>query len=314
MASKKATTIKEAPPDAQPKATGNLLDTWDPRKTKEILKDVHPHPVTGRLIDNYHPKERTKPMRVLCLGMSRTGTMSLMTALQKLGYTPYHMVVAMGSPKNNLNLWGEGVKAKHGGEGKKWGHEELDKMLGEYDALLDVPCLSFVEELVAAYPDAKVVLSSRDLEPWLMSLDSTGGHVLRWNWSMVAAWDPSLAGPFWNFAQIVCPSVFGTLNDFSSPQTPARKAFNDHYALVRRVVPKERLLEYRVQEGWGPLCEFLDVEAPNEDFPRVNDAKQFVFAHSLMWWLAFGKMVTKVGVILAVPTTGIVAAWWWTRK
>jgi hypothetical protein len=39
---------------------------------------------------------------------------------------------------------------------------------------------------------------------------------------------------------------------------------------VRRTVPADRLLDYRVQEGWEPLCRFLDVKVPDEPFPRVN--------------------------------------------
>jgi hypothetical protein len=35
-------------------------------------------------------------------------------------------------------------------------------------------------------------------------------------------------------------------------------------------VPADRLLDYRVQEGWEPLCRFLDVKVPDEPFPRVN--------------------------------------------
>ncbi len=31
-------------------------------------------------------------------------------------------------------------------------------------AVLDVPCIMFVEELLAAYPDAKVVLTERPVE------------------------------------------------------------------------------------------------------------------------------------------------------
>jgi hypothetical protein len=35
-------------------------------------------------------------------------------------------------------------------------------------------------------------------------------------------------------------------------------------------VPAERLLVYRVDDGWEPLCGFLGVEVPDEPFPRVN--------------------------------------------
>lgn len=36
-----------------------------------------------------------------------------------------------------------------------------------------------------------------------------------------------------------------------------------------------RLLEFRVEEGWGPLCEFLGKEVPEVKFPRGNDIKEF---------------------------------------
>ncbi len=42
--------------------------------------------------------------------------------------------------------------------------------------------------------------------------------------------------------------------------------------MVRRRVPKERLLVFDVKEGWGPLCEFLGVEEPDKPFPHLNDA------------------------------------------
>lgn len=40
--------------------------------------------------------------------------------------------------------------------------------------------------------------------------------------------------------------------------------------MIRGLVPKERLLEWTVLEGWEPLCEFLDKEVPDEPFPHIN--------------------------------------------
>ena len=40
-------------------------------------------------------------------------------------------------------------------------------------------------------------------------------------------------------------------------------------------MPKGRLLEWRVEDGWDPLCEFLGVERPVV-FPRVNENSEFV--------------------------------------
>ncbi|KAJ3537572.1 hypothetical protein NM208_g6253 [Fusarium decemcellulare] len=45
-----------------------------------------------------------------------------------------------------------------------------------------------------------------------------------------------------------------------------------HYNMVRGMVPKERLLEWSVEDGWEPLCEFLDKPVPDEPFPHENAA------------------------------------------
>ena len=38
------------------------------------------------------------------------------------------------------------------------------------------------------------------------------------------------------------------------------------------MVPKERLLEMDLQDGWEPLCKFLGKPIPDEPFPRSNEA------------------------------------------
>ena len=42
--------------------------------------------------------------------------------------------------------------------------------------------------------------------------------------------------------------------------------------MIRGLVPKERLLEWTVNDGWEPLCKFLDKPVPDEPFPHVNKA------------------------------------------
>ncbi|KAM0238983.1 hypothetical protein ACHAP5_008421 [Fusarium lateritium] len=281
-----------------------LLETIDSREAHELY-NIKPHPITGRLIDSY-PVHRTKPMRVLCLGYSRKGAMAVFTALEQLDYTPYHMSVAIGSPKTNLSLWREALDAKFYGKGKPWGREEFDKILGLYDAVVDIPAICFFEELVAAYPEAKVIVTQRDAESWLKNMDLTSGGTLRWPlWSTLSRQDQTLAGPVYEFSNKAMPANFNTMTDFSE-RAPARQTFNDHYELVKKTVPAERMLEFRVQEGWEPLCKFLGAEVPAEEFPRLDDSKQFVLAHSLMWWVSFAKIVGKASFLSAV--TGVLAS------
>ena len=68
-------------------------------------------------------------------------------------------------------------------------------------------------------------------------------------------------------------SVFGgELED----RRRAIEAFVQWNEQVKERVPAERLLVYDVKEGWGPLCDFLGVEAPvDEPFPHLNDADSF---------------------------------------
>ena len=51
---------------------------------------------------------------------------------------------------------------------------------------------------------------------------------------------------------------------------------NRHNEEVRRNVPPERLLVWKVTEGWQPLCEFLDLPVPDEPFPHLNDRTEFL--------------------------------------
>ena len=50
--------------------------------------------------------------------------------------------------------------------------------------------------------------------------------------------------------------------------------FDRHTAAVRAGIPKKRLLEYEVSQGWQPLCEFLGVDVPDTPFPKVNSREE----------------------------------------
>jgi hypothetical protein len=95
---------------------------------------------------------REVPMKILCLGYSRTGTYSLFTALRILGYNPYHMAEAVKNAQVDLPCWADGVeqmfsqkgrlvaKGESPKEGKGWGKKELDKLTGQFDVGLPLTC------------------------------------------------------------------------------------------------------------------------------------------------------------------------------
>ena len=55
-----------------------------------------------------------------------------------------------------------------------------------------------------------------------------------------------------------------------------KQRFIDYYAELKGLVPKEKLLEYKIGSGWEPLCDFLGHETPKVKFPNSNDANGFV--------------------------------------
>lgn len=55
----------------------------------------------------------------------------------------------------------------------------------------------------------------------------------------------------------------------------ARAVYLNHYKTIREVTPPERLLNYRLDQGWGPLCEFLGKPVPDVPFPRSNDTQAY---------------------------------------
>jgi hypothetical protein len=44
----------------------------------------------------------------------------------------------------------------------------------------DIPCIMFVDELLEMYPDAKVILTNRDIDSWHNSMNQTFFKVLGW--------------------------------------------------------------------------------------------------------------------------------------
>ena len=53
-------------------------------------------------------------MKILCLGWSCTGTLSLMGALMQLGYRLYHMAAAYPNAHKEFPCWTEVLQLKFG--------------------------------------------------------------------------------------------------------------------------------------------------------------------------------------------------------
>lgn len=85
-------------------------------------------------------------MKVIVSGAPKTGTKSIAEALTLLGYNVYDFA------ENHLYLGEEWRKIIKEGATV----EQFRKMYENVDAVTDVPCCHFWDQLHAAFPDAKV--------------------------------------------------------------------------------------------------------------------------------------------------------------
>ena len=147
------------------------LDSWFWRFLENYLYHVPAPP----------PHKRTAPMQVLCLGVARSGTESLQLALLRLGLNhTYHGWDMLFDEPAPYAAWGRLARRKYYGRGQDntdnnpITREDFDALLGHAVAVTDTAAYAFAEELVVAYPEAKVVLNYReDLDAWHESFMKT---------------------------------------------------------------------------------------------------------------------------------------------
>jgi hypothetical protein len=246
----------------------------------------------------------TNGVKVLCLGLSRTGTMSLRAAFERLGYRgTYHYRVPSIEDPSHCDFWVKALKAKFE-NGDPITRSDFDKVYANFEVITDSPSVFFWEELLAAYPDAKVILQTRDLEKWYQS------HLVNL-WPMNRDWYKPTWSPYGIFFQYFLPknamfeftglqAKYGHGLDF--PET-GKQRYVEHNEAVREACKRNErdFMEYDVRMGWGPLCGFLGKQVPQETFPRLNDTSEF----QSLWNPILGEMRDDINQRIMMMLFGV---------
>lgn len=207
------------------------------------------------------------PLKIIGAGFGRTGTLSTYTALNQLGFPCYHMfeVLENKDNKSHLDFW------RRVGNSEPGKQHDWEQVFSRYTAAVDNPACCVWRELMVAYPDAKVLLTlhPRGAEAWYEStIETIYFTETAWQFK-VLEWTT----PFGRKMGDMCHKLIwqrahkGTMSDRSK----AIAFYEQHIADVKAAVPPERLLVYSVDQGWKPLCDFLQVPVPDAEFPNVND-------------------------------------------
>jgi hypothetical protein len=164
-------------------------------------------------------------VNVIGAGLPRTGTLSLKVALELLGLGPAHHMFDVPADPDRIGLWEEALGGR-----RRWA-----KIFDGYHSAVGPPASGFWEELIRAYPNARVLLSVRDPESWSRSVGET-------------EWGARRGDP------------------------PGRliEGMERHNEAVRRGVPRGRLLVWSAGEGWEPMCEFFGIPVPDIPFPHLG--------------------------------------------
>ena len=266
-----------------------------------------------------------KPMSVLALGLSRSGTDSLRHALLHLGYINcYHGFSTVDEQGwADSRAWYDLLVRKFYSSSSSSSPptsstattttiittSDLDAILGDCMALTDIPAVLFGPELLAAYPAAKVILNRRsDVQNWKESFRATTYAAERsWVMWVVSFFNREL---FWMeriFAMSIDVLFHGQFD------TNAEEVYTRHYSDLETMLQdgKREFLRWEPQHGWGPLCGFLGKEVPDMQFPRRNARK----SHDD----TVGRLVKKRvemamwNMALILVAAGIIAVWFGIR-
>lgn len=196
-------------------------------------------------------------LSVFSAGFGRTGTMSLKLALEQLGQGRcHHMIEVIENGAVQVPLWNDALA----------GNPDFGAIYDGYNSAVDWPSAAFWKELAAAYPDAKIILSTRSAESWYDSISQT---ILATVWAP-EKW-PAQAVDWFRMVTKVLERSFGEAKDRDS----LIAVFNAHEAAVKAAIPSERLLVHSAKDGWEPLCAFLGVPVPEGPYPRTNSKEEF---------------------------------------
>ena len=177
-------------------------------------------------------------MKILGIGLGRTGTRSLYLALEILGYKTKHCPEFYLDDEGGLVISPEDVR--------------------EFEALTDEPTILVYKDVDRQYPGSKFILTIREMESWYRSIENNGTALREWREQFPAI-------------PVLHQALYGNPVFEHDIYTEAHR---QHVIAVKEYFadrPEDLLtMDICSGEGWETLCPFLDKEIPDISFPKTN--------------------------------------------
>jgi hypothetical protein len=186
-----------------------------------------------------------KDHNVLMVSLPRTGTTSFCRMTDILGYTSYTPAL------NKIQ------KLFYGRTGMSFS---------------DTPCFapSVYNEFLNSGQKTLFVYIDRDFDSWFDSMTKST-NLLRTQYNLMRLEDEKIKKPELFIDRKYYYEVFGDFDYYSKEfKQIIRQRFFEHRRRCFEDL-KNHLLIYKFSQGWKPLCDFLQVNIPNEEIPHLHN-------------------------------------------
>jgi len=243
-------------------------------------------------------------MKVICVGLPKTGTKTMNLVLREFGYNVWD------SPEQCYYIADDLVRAFDEG----CSSAELRELFDGVDAVVDMPACFLWEQLHRAFPEAKVILMIRDEESWYRSwihqlqnsenngmygwfiramlyISPTGRKARRLTDTAMRVAFAQKPMTFWKLTQTFNEGVF-------------RRRMHQHNTEVISKVNNKQLLVCNMSDGWDSICNFLQEPVPKKTFPYSNIASSRI--DQLLETSEYAKQIKSELVFLVFITVSAI--------
>lgn len=129
----------------------------------------------------------------------------------------------------------------------------------------------FYEELLEEYPNAKFIVEVSDSYTWLKRFKK-----LRRTLSFLSFL--KIFKKTRNLLDLIDFSIHAVTQMPSFKQSP-KSAYDENIKEIKALIPNNKILYFLPNEGWKPLCEFLNKPIPTQELPLSGDSDAISRAH-----------------------------------
>jgi hypothetical protein len=124
---------------------------------------------------------------------------------------------------------------------------DWDKLYENYDAAVDYPTVAFYKDLLARYPNAKIILTVRSADSWYKSVKNTSFKAAQEEGGQLPPDHPMQ--PMVRMCKAICldEKMFDPVK--FNDEEAIKKFYLDHIEDVKKTVPVEQLYIMELGEG-----------------------------------------------------------------